>query len=74
MLRTAPLSSLPPAVTPANRGHHFAEAAAELKQDDVLARRVGAGGAALVANILAPHVVQVGGCATVGLRVRTGGQ
>lgn len=60
MPRAAPLSSLPPTVTLANRGHHFAEAAAELKQDDGLTRRVGAGGAALVANILAPHVVQVG--------------
>lgn len=42
-----------------NRGHHLAEAAAELRQDDGLARRLGAAGAALVANALAPRMVQV---------------
>lgn len=48
-----------PPVTLENRGHHLAEAAAELKQDDGLARRLGAAGAALVANALAPRMVQV---------------
>lgn len=55
-------SPFPPTspVTLENRGHHLAEAAAELKQDDGLARRLGAAGAALVANALAPRMVQVG--------------
>ncbi|PSC71797.1 O-glucosyltransferase 1 [Micractinium conductrix] len=37
-----------------NRGHHLADAAEELRQDDWLAGRVGAAGAGLAADALAP--------------------
>lgn len=47
------------AVTGDNRGHHFADVAAELLQDAALAERLGAAGAALVSEALAPPMVQV---------------
>lgn len=41
-----------------NQGHHLADAALELHQDDGYARRVGAAGARLVGDALAPPRVQ----------------